>query len=226
MTVTAVVPPVDLSRSRPRPIVEPVPSRLPTPGTTSTALAHAPVGQHGLAEAVLAWQHLRPRGAEAERLAEAMARGATAPAYLPIAYPENDLVATRLVRVLTGLTWAFVADGPERPWVGVARADYHRVGRALTGTWRRYRRDFTELPATAADPTAAVALWRMALLLGNATGGRAFVLHIPVRYAADMLCQAAHTLGVTAATDPCPRGRRTVTVCSAADVRRLLTLAI
>lgn len=212
MTVTAVTPPTDLGRPGSR-------------ADRAVALAQAPVGDHGLAEAVLAWQHLRPRGDAAARLADSLGRGAAAPAYLPIAYTDDDLVATRLVRVLTGLTWAVVAGEPGPCWVGVPRHDYHRVGRALTGTWRRYRRDFTAPPAGPADPAAAVALWRMALLLhGDAGTGQALSLRIAVPFAAEMLCRAAHVLGVTAVTDPGLRGRRTVVIRGSAALRRLLAV--
>lgn len=209
MTVTAVTPPTDLGHRGPRAIPR--------------ALAQAPVGDHGLAEAALAWQHLRPRGDAAARLADSLGRGAAAPAHLPIAYTDDDLVAARLVRVLTGLTWAVVAGGPYRGWVGVPRHDYHRVGRALTGTWRRYRRDFTGDPAGPMDTAAAAALWRMALLLhGDAATGPTFSLRIAVPFAAGMLCRAAHGLGVTAVTEPGLRGRRTVLICGSADLRRLV----
>lgn len=212
MTVTAVTPPTDLGHRGSR-------------TDRAIALAQAPVGDHGLAEAVLAWQHLRPRGDAAAQLMDSFGRGAAAPAYLPIAYTDDDLVATRLVRVLTGLTWAVAAGEPYRSWVGVPRHDYHRVGRALSGTWRRYRRDFTGVPAGPADPAAAAALWRMALLLhGNAATGQTFSLRIAVPSAADMLCRAAHELGVTAVTDPRLRGRRTVMICGSADLRRLLAV--
>jgi len=214
MTVTAVTPPTDLGHREPR-----------TDRATPRALAHAPVGDHGLAEAALAWQHLRPRGDAAAQLMDSLGRGAAAAAHLPIAYTDDDLVATRLVRVLTGLTWAVVAGGPYRSWVGVPRHDYHRVGRALTGTWRRYRRDFTGDPADPVDTAAATALWRMALLLrGDAATGQAFSLRIAVPFAAAMLCRAAHDLGVTAVTEQGLRGRRTVMICSSADLRRLLAV--
>jgi len=196
------------------------------PGVLS-ALAQAAVGGHALAEATLAWQHLRPRGDEAAQITGAANRGVGAPAHLPIAFTGGDLLAGRLVRVLTGLTWAVVAGWPGDCWVGVPRSDYHRVQRALSGTWRRYRQDFAKTAAAPAGPWAATALWRMAFLLhGHPDAAEAFRLRLPDPDAADMLCRAAHVLGATATTDPRPRGRRTVMICDSADVRRLLTAAI
>jgi hypothetical protein len=191
------------------------------------ALAQATVDRHALVEATLAWQCLRPRGDEAAQITSAANRGVRAPAFLPIAYTGDDLVAGRLVRVLTGLTWAVVAGWPGDCWVGVPRSDYHRVQRALAGTWRRYRRDFAGTAVAPAGPAAAVALWRMAFLLhGRPAATEAFHLRLPDTDAVDMLCRAAHVLGAAAVTDPRPRGRRTVMICSSADVRRLLTVAV
>ncbi|WFE48803.1 hypothetical protein [Micromonospora sp. WMMD1155] len=191
------------------------------------ALAQVTAGRHPLAEATLAWQCLRPRGGEAAEITRAAVRGGSTPTYLPIAYTGDDLVAGRLVRVLNGLTWAVVAGRPGDCWVGVPRGDYHRVQRALGGTWRRYRKDFTEHTTTVTDPSAAAALWRMAFLLhGRPTATNAFYLPMPVPEAADMLRRAAQILLATADTDPCARGRRSVVITNSADVRRLLTIAI
>ncbi|WP_433534598.1 hypothetical protein ACQPZK_20735 [Micromonospora sp. CA-249363] len=190
-----------------------------------SALAQGTVGRHPFAEATLAWQCLRPRGGEAAELDKAARRGG--PSYLPIAYTGDDLVAGRLVRVLTGLTWPVVAGQPGDCWIGVPRGDYHRVQRALSGTWRQYRKDFTDPSTTPTDHSAAAALWRMAFLLhGGPTGTGAFHLRTPVPEAGDMLRRAAHILLATATADPSVPGPPGVIIANSADVRRLLTIAI
>ena len=83
-----------------------------------------------MVEGAFAWQQLRRLGAPPP---------VPASPYLPIAYTDHEEIAARLARVLTGLTWAIVAwsaPGCAHPLsTAVPQADYHRVIRALTGTW-------------------------------------------------------------------------------------------
>jgi hypothetical protein len=189
------------------------------------ALAEAPIGEHALVEAAFAGHQLRS-ALGAAGLGEP---GGTALArHLPIAETDCEEVAVRLARLLSGLAWAVITDaGTEgRLRVEVPRMVYHRVNRALTGVWRQARRQFDPLgpglPAVRRDPGAAIALWRMGLLIGGPGPNRDIIyLHTGTPAVAGILRTAAGALGVAAAVEHV-RGDPAVVVSRAPDVRRLL----
>jgi hypothetical protein len=205
------------------------------------ALAEAPMGEHALVEAAFAWHQLRPALGPAG-LAEPA--GQALPRHLPVAETGCEEVAVRLARLLSGLAWAVITDAepevrlpgdsgsPPRPGVRrlrveVPRVMYHRVNRALTGVWRQARREFDPhrpgLPAVRRDPGAAIALWRMGLLIGGPGPNRDIIyLRTGTPAVAGMLRTAAGALGVAAAVEHV-RGDPAVVVSRAPDVRRLLT---
>lgn len=193
------------------------------------ALAEAPIGEHALVEAAFAWHQLRPTLGTAgldEPGGTALAR------HLPIAETGCEEVAVRLARLLSGLAWAVITEPPpergvRRLRVEVPRMMYHRVNRALTGVWRQARRQFDPLrpglPAGRRDPGAAIALWRMGLLIGGPGPNRDIIyLRTGTPAVAGMLRAAAGALGVAAAVEHV-RGDPAVVVSRAWDVRRLLT---
>jgi hypothetical protein len=189
-------------------------------------LAQAPVGEYGLTEGAFAWQQLRRFGSPPPvQTPPVQASGVRAAVHLPIAYTDHEEVAARLARVLTGLTWAVVtrtAPGCAHPLsVAVPQADYHRVIRALTGAWRRARREFGAAAPTR-DQSMAAALWRMALLIhGSGPVRDAVYLRTGVPFAADLLHRAAGAIGVSASVEH-RRGDLGVLICRPSDVARLL----
>ena len=170
-----------------------------------TALCEAPLGQFPLLEAAYAWHERRLR------------TGLPQSRYLPIISADAAGVAPRLVRLLSPLTWSFVAHAEmpraaygEREWVQVPATSYHRVARALNTVWRnrsnlldsrsRARDPFRTSVGTAGDParSAAVALWRMAILVGGSQHPDG-VLAVQTRTLAGVhaLTQTARRLQVT-----------------------------
>src|SRR5437870_2915087 len=93
------------------------------PTAARRLLAAAPVDEHALLEAALAWHQLRPRGNPVQRR-------------LPIAETDRTDVADRLIRLLSGLTWPTATRSGTAPGqpvrIEVAGSAYHRVLRALT----------------------------------------------------------------------------------------------
>jgi hypothetical protein len=170
-----------------------------------TALCEASLGQFPLLEAAYAWHERRLRV------------GPPQSRYLPIISADVAGVAPRLVRLLSPLTWSFVehmemprmAYG-EREWVQVPAPSYHRVARALNTVWRnrsnlldsrsRARDPFRTSAGSNADParSAAVALWRMAILVGGSQQADG-VLAVRTRTLAAVhaLTQTARRLQVT-----------------------------
>jgi hypothetical protein len=189
------------------------------------SLADAPLDEHYHLEAALAWHELRPAGRFTGHLPRAARAGA--PALVPVTETDDEEVAARLARLLCGLAWVTVTRAGTAPGhrvrVEVRRTAYHRVVRALSGTWRHIQ---GHVGATvAADPGAAAALWRMALLIGR-VGPRHHTIQLRTRTpaAAEVLASAAVALDATAAVERV-RGTSAVLVCRPADVRRLLVAA-
>ncbi|MBX7267416.1 hypothetical protein KIF24_16190 [Micromonospora sp. Llam7] len=183
----------------------------------------APLGEHGIVEAALAWRQLRPTSFRSPWQTGSPVHQT----HLPLARTDHEPVASRLARALTGLTWAVVTESDDaaspRLSVTVARNDYHRVLRALTVVWRRCRREFAA-GAGQGSPEAAVALWRMALLLNpTAPVERAVRVRTTVPFAAEMLCEAAAVLRVGASYQrTC--GTRAVVIRDPRAVHRLLMM--
>src|SRR5262245_38917056 len=122
-------------------------------------LSEAPLGGFALLEASLAWQHHRNGTGSRSRPASE---------HRPVLRAADRGVAARVARQLAELASASVVPDTVGTRVEVVGAQYHRVVRALGSTWRSTRRQFA--PGSAADPTdvgAAVALWRMGLLLAG-----------------------------------------------------------
>lgn len=183
-------------------------------------LAGAPLDEHYQLEAALAWHQLRPTG----RLTAARPAG---PPLLSVTETDREEVAARLARLLHSLAWATVtrAPGHGRPVrIEVRRTAYDRVVRALSGTWRHVRHQFAT--ATAGDPGAAAALWRMALLIGDVSPDHDTVrVRARTPDAAEVLANAAASLNAVVAVDRV-RGGYAVMVYRSGDVRRLLVAAM
>ncbi|OKI48977.1 hypothetical protein [Micromonospora sp. CB01531] len=212
LAVRPSAPPARASLSPTLRVAPPLSKRLHyAAGAVHRALADAPVGGHALLEAALAWQYLRPTGDAYQWPLLAAQR------HLPIVEAPSEAVAARVARLLSGLTWAIItrveadgsaAAGTTAARVEVPRVEYHRVLRALTGTWRNARRHFdSRSPGSASDPGAAVALWRMALLIAGAGPGRSIVHLHTAKAAAQILAAAARSLGLTPTMEPVHSGR-------------------
>lgn len=191
-------------------------------------LADAPLDEHYHLEAALAWHQLGPAGRlTAHRSRAPRADGPPRPALLPVTETDNEEVAARLARLLSGLAWVTVTrvgtGQGHRARIEVRRTAYDRVVRALRGTWRHVHQHFGA-PA-AGDPGAAAALWRMALLIGG-VGPHHDTIQLRTRTpaAAEVLANAAATLDATVAIERV-RGTCVVLACRPADVRRLLVAA-
>ncbi|GIJ80182.1 hypothetical protein SAMN05443287_102695 [Micromonospora phaseoli] len=197
-------------------------TRRPPPDTR-LLLREAPLSEHGIVEAALAWRQLRPTTFRSPLQTGSPVRQP----HLPLAQTDHEPVASRLARALTGFTWAVVAEsgdgGSPRFSVTVPRNDYHRVLRALTVVWRGCRRDFA--PGTGqGSPGAAVALWRMALLLHPVRPGeRAVQVRTTVPFAAEMLCEAAAVLRIDTSHQR-TGAAHAVVIRDLRGVHRLLTL--
>jgi hypothetical protein len=140
-----------------------------TDASVRAALCNAPLGQHPLLEAAYAW-HERQR----HRAVRPPNR------YTSVIGTELDGVATRLARLLSPVATAIVAQNdPSRctdpcEWVQVPATSYHRVARALNAAWRD-RWDMLGANASRSGSgyitdearSAAIALWRMAILSGG-----------------------------------------------------------
>ncbi|MFV2103567.1 hypothetical protein [Micromonospora sp. LOL_024] len=195
-------------------------TRRPPP---DTRLREAPLNEHGIVEAALAWRQLRPTTFRSPWQSDAPVRQL----HVPLAQTDHEPVASRLARALTGFTWAVVArcedGGSPRFSVTVPRNDYHRVLRALAVIWRGCRRDFAP-GAGQGSPGAAVALWRMALLLHPARPAeRAVGIRTTVPFAAEMLCEAATVLRIDASHERAGDADAVV-IRDLHGVHRLLTL--
>ena len=170
-----------------------------TPSQLRRNLAGAPVGQHGLVEAALAWQRLR---GVSVRLPGAPAL-AGQPAYLPILATAEEQVAVRVARLLSGLTFCVVGQpdpGIPRWQVEVPETRNRPVIRALSLVWRDTLRQFGPGARVAgAGRGPAIALWRMASLIADG-GPNPHVITVgagtPV--VADLLIAASARLGVRA----------------------------
>ncbi|GII78121.1 hypothetical protein Sru01_31030 [Sphaerisporangium rufum] len=169
------------------------------------ALARAPIGDHGMLEAAIAWQILRP----AERWNAAQGWHAAATPRLTVVETRGEPVAARVARLLFGVAWATVAEdagpGPGgRPVfrVEVPKAQYPRVLRVLNNAWRGARRAF-DPRGPVPDPRAAVELWRMGILAGGRVGGGPSAIHLRAGTvgAARTLAAAAGRLGLTPIVD-------------------------
>lgn len=193
----------------------------------TSALTDAPVGPYPLIEAAFGWNERRPDGWR--RLgADPRLRRCR---YLPLVETEAPAAAVRLTRLLSGLTWAITSGpgatpGPERGpvtlRVEVPTESYHRVIRALTGAWRTAC-GWLDGPATAAAHLpAALAVWRMAvLLIPSDCAQNTLTLYVRRPTTAGMLHVAAHKLGLPHTVD-LRHGGATVRV-KPRDVLRSLT---
>jgi len=186
-------------------------------------LADAPVGRHALLEAAFAGHRLRP-GPAVQAASVCPPPGSPQPRHLPVVATDREDVAARVARLLSGLAWAIVTrpdrDGLVR--VEVPRAVYHRVARALSGAWRDARHAF-ELPAV--DPGAAVALWRMAMLVDGIGPQRDMVyLRSGTPALAEVLVSAAEAVGLAPVVEHV-RGGPAVVLCHPGEVHWLLAQA-
>ncbi|MER6178710.1 hypothetical protein [Streptosporangium sp. NPDC001681] len=177
-------------------------------GTVHRALAEAPIGGYGMLEAALAWQHLRSAGPGNT----GGGTHATASRHLPVVETRSGAVAARIARLLSGLAWAIVtqADAGDTGFkrspvmrVEVPRTLHRRVLRALTNAWRDARRQFDpSVPGTATDADAAVALWRMGILVAGLGPSHNMVyLRTGTSTMAEMMAAAARCLGLTPIVD-------------------------
>ncbi|WP_433360319.1 hypothetical protein [Streptosporangium sp. CA-115845] len=200
-------------------------------GTIHRALAEAPIGEYGMLEAALAWQHLRPTGTGNT----GEGTHATASRHLPIVETRSEAVAARMARLLSGLAWAIVtqADAGDTGFKGspavrveVPRTLHRRVLRALTNAWRDARRQFDpRVPGTAAHADAAVALWRMGILVaGFGPSHNMIYLNTGTFMMAEMMAAAARRLGLTPIVDNV-HGVPAVTLYHPGEVQRLLAEA-
>lgn len=124
------------------------------------------------------------------------------------------------------MAWAIVtkpaASGLVR--VEVPRAVYHRVARALSAAWRDARRAF-EAPTARVEPGAAVALWRMAMLVDGIGPQRDMVyLRAGTPALAGLLVSAAEGVGLTPIVEHV-RGGPAVVLCHPGEVHWLLAEA-
>ncbi|WP_326824737.1 hypothetical protein [Streptosporangium sp. NBC_01756] len=217
------------SRPSTMPVRSPYAGRSGRGGATiHHTLAEAPVGGHAMLEAALAWQLLRP----AERANTGEGAGAAVPRHLPVVETRSEAVAARIARLLSGLAWAIVTPvetGPGRApavRVEVPRGLYHLVLRALANAWRDARRQFDPRhPNTEMDAEAAVALWRMGILLsGLGNSHNMIYLHTGTSMVAEVLETAARRLGLAPITDHSQSGPA-VTLHHPGEVHWLLTEA-
>jgi len=157
-------------------------------------LAGAPVGQHGLVEAALAWQRLRPPLVEPA--------WANQYGYLPIVRTPDEDVAARVARLLSGLAFCVVShpDGPRSSDVAVVGSRHRPVIRALTLVWRDTQRQFAPaVSGTGALRETAIALWRMASLIADGGPNPHLVtVGAGTPGTAEVLLAAAARLGVRA----------------------------
>ncbi|MFF5209246.1 hypothetical protein [Streptosporangium sp. NPDC000396] len=199
-------------------------------GTIHRTLAEAPIGGHAMLEAALAWQHLRPteRGNTGEDACT------PAPRHLPIVETHSEAVAARIARLLSGLAWAIVTPceagaglgQPPAARVEVPTTLHRRVLRALTTAWRDARRQFDpQTPNTRMSADAAVALWRMGILVaGLGPSQNMIYLHTGTPMVAEMLATAARRLGLAPIVDHV-HGDPVVALYHPSEVQWLLTEA-
>jgi hypothetical protein len=191
-------------------------------------LAAAPVGPTPMVEAAYAWHELRAIQPipQAQHRMSAAAR----PRHLPIAYARDAVVADRLARILSALTWPIVVPvgdaEPTRYRIAVPATRYHVVTRALNKAWRQAHAQFRETSSpSGSDIPAAATLWRMALLIsgpGLRTG--ALTVRVATRTASEMLTSAAGVLGLSPPASDEARASPVLIICRRADVVRLLTV--
>jgi len=169
--------------------------RLDQPGVRKR-LSAAPVGEYGLLEVAFAWHehHTRsPKPPTGRRE--------------PILTTELEGAAERIVRLLSTVTWATATpiDPAARrpPWIAeqvdVPVQSFHRTTRLLRAEWRTRRRFLTRPATPRAASRAAIALFRMATLLGGfdrPTGG--LTVNTGTVEGADTLIEAATLLGIAA----------------------------
>lgn len=169
-----------------------------TPAHLHRGLVSAPIGQHALVEAALAWQRLRT---------PVLVSPPTLRGYQAIVATGDEDLAARAARLLSELTFCVVSQ-PDRTvprWqVDVPASRYRPVTRALTLVWRDTLRQFgpaprPALPLARVDREAAIALWRMAALIAEG-GPNPHVLSVSAGTpaTAGLLVSAAARLGIRA----------------------------
>jgi hypothetical protein len=177
-----------------------------TPAQLRRNLAGAPVGQHGLVEAALAWQRSRALGPLPGGSSVRLPGGpavAGQPAYLPILATAEEEVAVRVARLLSGLTFCVVGQpdpGIPRWQVEVPETRNRPVIRALSLVWRDTLRQFGPgARVGGAGRGPAVAVWRMASLIADG-GPNPHVITVGAGTpaVADLLIAASARLGVRA----------------------------
>jgi hypothetical protein len=170
------------------------------------ALANAPAGPYPLLEVAFAWAERRPR---VWRDPGPSRSGRER--HLPILETRSAEAASRLARLLSAVTWAVTSrsaeasaeKGYEPPpvRVEVPSAAYHRVIRTMTGAWREGRRILQTPDAPLSRRPAALAVWRMAILLNTSDGSLgAQTIPASTQAGAEMLSAAAHVLDVPHST--------------------------
>lgn len=121
-------------------------------------LAEGPIGQHPLFEAALLWSGHRPEGWR--ELGPPTPRR-----HVTIIRLDRQDPALRAARLLSGLTWAVVEDGPGGSHdVAVSATEWHRIIRCLTATRRDGARRLGLRGSAIDHRQLALAAWRAALL--------------------------------------------------------------
>jgi hypothetical protein len=121
-------------------------------------LAEGPIGRHPLFEAALLWSGHRPAGWR--ELGPPTPRR-----HVTIIRMDRREPALRATRLLSGLTWAVVEDGPDGTYdVAVSATEWHRIIRCLTATRRDGARRLGVRGTGFDNGQLALAAWRAALL--------------------------------------------------------------
>jgi hypothetical protein len=199
------------------------------------ALADAPVGAYPMLEAALAWLERRPTGWN--RLGIGLEQAlkpvsGTAPARHVTIAETDSVIAPRLARLLSTLTWVtttpvdVAGTAAEHTRVQVPAVSYHRLTRAMTGAWRTRDRLLANTAFGAESQQAAIGLWRMAILIGGLEpqSGGGLAVRVSTRAAADTLTLAAARLGLTPSADSY-RGGHTIAIARREQASRLLAQA-
>jgi len=171
------------------------------------ALAEGPLGPYPMLEAAFGWNERRPAGWR-QLGPGAPATDRFAGRYALVVETGPAEAATRLTRLLTTVTWPIStpAGRSESTRIAVPVDSYHRVLRALTGAWRDGRRILGTPSLAATHRPAALAIWRMAVLLGPPPADAGVLTVMVSTPAAAMLSCAASALALPHAVGS--RGRR------------------
>jgi hypothetical protein len=174
-------------------------------------LAEGPIGHHPLFEAALLWSGHRPAGWR--ELGPPTPRR-----HVTIIRLDRLDPALRAARLLCGLTWAVVEDGPGGTHdVAVSAAEWHRIIRCLTATRREGARRLGVRGPGVDNRPLALAAWRAALLGSlKELDSQRLTVRIANRPLRDLLLAAAPALEL----DPICYSRRADEFCMVISGRR------